>query len=61
MPFHNRYITATYVQGTANSPTPVAIIDGDKVRSGMGDNLMGAMARPLELTARLEAVTLCNR
>ena len=41
-----------FVQGTANSPEPIAIIDGAKVRSGLGDNLMGAMARPLELAAR---------
>ena len=41
-----------FVQGTANSPSPVAVIDGAKVRTGLGDNLMGAMARPLELAAR---------
>lgn len=41
-----------FVQGTANSPEPIAIIDGAKVRTGLGDNLMGAMARPLELAAR---------
>ena len=45
-----------FVQGTANSPEPVAIIDGDKVRTGLGDNLMGAMARPLELAAREKLV-----
>lgn len=45
-----------FVQGTANSPDSRMTIGGAKVRSGLGDNLMGAMTHPLQLEVRHKLV-----
>jgi len=45
-----------FVEGTAKSPSCASVIDGDSVSCGYGDNLLGAMAAPLELGVKEKLV-----